>query len=191
MILDILKHINWIDILVVIIVFRVCYVSLVTGFTIELFKFLGTVFSIYLSLHYYTFISNIIRDWLSSDKTAFGFIIPIIFLILAILGYLIFSLLRKLIFRFIKMEAASGLNKWGGLVIGIFRSVLLAGLIVVTLLVSGLPYFNASVKNSYLGLRFSAIAPATYTFIWNGFAQKFFPDEKFNKEVLKLTEKLS
>ena len=188
---DILKHLNWIDIFIVIVIIRVCYISLATGFTIELFKLLGTIFSIYLSLHYYTVISNLIRDWLSSDKAAFGIVVPVTFVLLAILGYLVFSLLRNLIFRFIKMEAASGLNKWGGLIIGVFRSILLAGLIVFMLLVGGLPYFTASIKNSYSGLRFSTIAPATYTVIWDGFASKFFPDEIFNKAVLKIQENIS
>jgi len=186
MISDILKHLNWVDILVVIIMIRVCYISLTTGFTIELFKFLGTIFSIYLSLHYYTYVSNLIRDWLSSDKEAFVFVVWVTFIILAILGYLVFALLRNLIFRFIKMEAASGLNKWGGLTVGIFRSVFLVGLITFMLLVSGGTYFNTCIKNSYLGSRFSTVAPSTYTFIWDSFASKFFSSEQFNKAVLKI-----
>ncbi|MCX5706293.1 MAG: CvpA family protein [Candidatus Omnitrophica bacterium] len=189
MLTDILKQFKWLDIFILILVVRVCYVSIKTGFPVEIFKFLGTLSAIYASLHYYTLTSDFIRQRLPLEaKMPLEFLDFVMFLLLAAAAYFIFFLLRTTFYRLIKIEAVSTLNKWGGLVLGIARSVLLAGLVIFLLSISSVDYLKNSVKHSYLGVRFFKVAPATYSWLWNSLISKFSSGEKFNKTVLD-TEK--
>ena len=54
MIVEIIKQFNWVDIFVIILSVRVLYIAVKNGLPVELFKLLGTIAAIYLSLHYYT-----------------------------------------------------------------------------------------------------------------------------------------
>ncbi len=174
MLLNMLKQFNWLDIFILIMIFRICYIAIKSGFTTELFKFLGTLTAIYLAMHYSVLIADYIHKQLpATDKVPLQFVDFLVLLFLAAAGYLLFVLIRTLSNHFIKIEAISTLNKWGGLILGGFRSVLLVSLISFTLVVSGIPYFMNSVKHSYLGPRLILVAPNTYTWIWTNIFSKF------------------
>jgi len=189
MLLDIIKKLNWVDVLVIIALMRIGYVAFETGFTIELFKLLGTLFAIYLSMHYFTIVSDtLIRRQATTEKIPLQFTDFVSFLVLVIAGYLIFVFLRSVFYRFIKMEAAPYLQKWGGLVLGMFRAFLCVGLIIFMLVISSFEYFKNSVKESYTGKDFFKIAPATYSWIWNNVSSKFMNNEKFNNTILEIQD---
>lgn len=188
MLLNIVKQFNWVDIVVVILLFRIAYVATKNGLPLEIFKLLGTVLAIYLALHYYTGLSDWIGGRLpvAQEKTPLEFLDFIVFIILAILGYLIFVLLRSIFYRFIKMDAVPRLNKWGGLVLGIIRGFLTVGLVVFMLAISSIGYLKNSVDESYSSSRLLKIAPTTYTGLWNNFMSKFMSKEKFNTTVTQI-----
>ena len=60
--LKVMKQFNWVDIFSLILIFRICYIASKRGMSVEFFKLLGTIFSIYLALHYYTLISDWIQE---------------------------------------------------------------------------------------------------------------------------------
>jgi uncharacterized membrane protein required for colicin V production len=186
--LDILKGINWVDIFVVIILFRLGYIAIKGGLPIEIFKILGTLAATYLSLHYYQSISEGVVLWLPlvKDRPPWDLLNFISFMILAVLGYLIFVSLRMLCYRFIKMQATPKLSKWGGLFLGLLRAVLLLGLIVFALLLTDMRYYKDSVRNSYAGRGLSKVAPNVYIWIWKTIGSKFATGENFNQSVLEL-----
>jgi len=182
--LSTLKQFNWIDIFIVIIAIRICYVSLKSGFTVELFKFLGVVLAIYLSLHYYSDLADFIGARIK--KVPVGFLHLFAFVTLAIVGNLIFVLLRSIFYRFIHMEAVPQLNKWGGFVLGIARCILVVGLLIFILVIPKIGYLKKSVANSYSGKYFLRVAPNVYSGLWNNLISKFMPKEKFNQSVLDI-----
>ncbi|MCX5703618.1 MAG: CvpA family protein [Candidatus Omnitrophica bacterium] len=192
---EIIKRLNWVDLFVIILLFRILYVSLNSGFAAELFKLLGTITAVYISLHYFTFFS----DWLvgsakitiSKESMPLEFMDFISFVILALVGYIFFVGLRAFFCRFIKMEAVPTLNKWGGLVLGIARGFLLASLIIFMLVISTLGYLRNSTLDSYLGSRIYKIAPATYNWIWNSLTSKFMGKEELNKTILEVSRGLN
>jgi uncharacterized membrane protein required for colicin V production len=193
MLLDILKQFNWVDIVVIILLLRIGYIAFKNGLLIELFKLLGTTLAIYLALHYYTTFS----DWINQrlpilrEKVPFEFLDFLSFLALAILGYLIFVLLRSMFYRVInKIEAVPQLNHWGGLVLGLARGILFNSLIIFMLVISSIDYFKNNATDSYLDHRLFKIAPATYSWLWNSFMSKFMPNERFNKTILEIQEDL-
>ena len=194
MALEIINKINWVDLVAIIIIFRICYVSLKSGFSAEIFKLLGTTASAYLSLHYFTLFS----DWLVSHLNIkigakfmpLEFMDFVCFVILAVLGYLVFIGLRLAFYRFVKMQAVPRLNKWGGLVLGITRAYLLASLIVIGLAISTIPYLRDSAVDSYSGRRLFKAAPAAYSWMWNKVFSKFMSREEFNKTIFEVSRDL-
>ena len=188
MLVDMIKQFNWVDILNIIILFRIGYVAFKNGLTSDFFKFLGTIAAIYLSMHYYTLFS----DWIgkqipvAGDKLPLEFLDFLSFLSIAIIGYLIFVLVRIAFSRFIQMKAVPKLNKWGGLLLGIGRGFLLAGLLTFMLVISSISYLKESVASSYSGKYLLKIAPATYSSLWNVFFSKIMTNEKFNETILEI-----
>jgi len=191
--LDILKQFNWVDIFFVILLIRICYVAIKNGFSVELFKLLGTISAIYFSLHYYIIFPDYIIGRIGAKNIPLEYLTFFSFVVLAILGYLIFMILSKVFSRFIQMEAVPNLNKWGSLILGIIRSFLLVSLLIFIFVIAPGSYFRNSVNNSYSGKRLFKIAPATYTWVWNSIMSKFRTQEKFNETILQiqisLTEK--
>jgi len=182
---EILKQINWIDIFVVIILLRICYISIRNGMPLEFFKLLGTLVATYLSLQYYAILVGILKEHLPKN-IAVELAAFITFIILAAVGYLVLVLLRQVFFKFVKVEPIPTLNKWAGVIFGVLRGFLFLSLILFALVLSPLPYFKNSVKVSYSGKFILKIAPRTYNLIWNGLVSKFATREKFNNTILDI-----
>ena len=179
-----IQQLNFLDIVILILLFRICYVAVKTGLAIELFKLLGVLFAIYIASHYYTSLSDIVQSRYIPPKTVpLEFVDFITFVILALVCYLGFVLLRSTFYRFMKMEAAPKLNKYGGLILGLARGYFTIGLLVYVLMISSVSYFSSSVKHSYLGSRASSISAETYNWIWESIFSKFSPQEKPNSIV--------
>ncbi|MEW6101480.1 MAG: CvpA family protein [Candidatus Omnitrophota bacterium] len=186
MLLDIILKLNWVDILFVTVLLRTCFVSFKTGFTVESFKLLGILFSIYVSCHYYTALSDVIQKYFPTEKFPLEFLDFLVFLLLVIIADAFFILLRSVFYHFMKLQAVPALNKWGGLVLGLVRAYFLIGLIVFMLIISTLDYLRNSALNSYLGRRFYKVAPNTYTWVWNSITSKFMANEKFNNTITEV-----
>lgn len=189
MLLEILKQLNWVDFLLIILLFRVCYIGSKSGFPIEVFKLCGVIFAIYFSLHYYTSFSDWLRQRLPivDEKAPLDFLDFLSALVLVVLGYLSFVALRAVFSRFLTVEAVPRLNKWGGFILGVARGALLAGLIVFLFTISSMAYLKESVNRSYSGKYLLEAAPTVYIQMWNGFMSKFMPKEKFNSTVSEVS----
>lgn len=177
------RQFNWLDIVVIIIFVRTVYIAVKNGFPVEIFKLAGTVFSIYVSLHYYTGLSDAFTNKLISNIFPVEFIDFISFLILTILGYFVFFVLRWIFFRFVKIETISMLNRWGGAFTGSIRALLLISLVMYGLMISSVSYLHDSVKRSYFGKPAFKFAPAVYSGMWNGILSKFITQEKLNPAI--------
>ncbi len=188
---NILKQCNWVDVFFVILLIRICYVAIKNGFSVELFKLLGTLSAVYLSLHYYIIFPDYIVGRIGAKNIPLEYLTFFSFIALAILGYLIFMLLSRVFSRFIQLEAVPNLNKWGSLILSIIRSFLLVSLIIFIFVIAPTGYFRNSVNNSYSGKRLFKIAPTTYTWVWNSIMSKFRTQEKFNETILQIQTSLT
>lgn len=182
---------NFIDIIIIILAIRICYISFQLGLPVELFKLLGIIFTIYLSLHYYTGLSDIIQHWFFPKGMPLEFLDFLIFITLASTAYLGFVVLRGMLYRFIKLEASPRISQVGGLILGLARLFLTVGLLAYILIISSVKYLNDSVKYSYLGSKVSSIAPQTYGWIWGNIVSKFSASEKFNPTVTEVMERFN
>lgn len=183
---SIIKSTNWVDACIVILLFRICYIAVKNGFPHEVFKIFGTVTASYFSLHYYTILSSAIRSRLNLKSNTWQSLDFFIFVTIFILIYLLFVLLRKIFSKALKVEVPPTLNKWGGFILGLARTLLLASLLIFMLLLSDITSFNKGAKGSYSGKYIVGIAPAVYSSLWHGIFSKFFSAEKFNDNVLQV-----
>ena len=184
--LDIFKQINWVDIFVVILLFRISYTAIKSGIFIELFKLWGVITGIYLSLHYYTNLANFLDRFIKASVISIEIIDFIALIILFVLGYLILLSVRETLLRFVKIEVISALNKWTAAIAGVIRGILVASLIMFIFSLPVISYLQESVRSSYSGERLITLSPTVYTRIWDGFMSKFMPHEEFNRTVLEV-----
>jgi uncharacterized membrane protein required for colicin V production len=181
-----LKHLNWIDLAVVIIFARILFISLKNGIGAEIFKVLGALLASYLSLHYYRTVAGYFTARLALDQTAVATVEFIVFAVFACLGYAFFSLLRLLLKRFMNMEVVPAISKFGGICLGIIRASLLASLLLYSLMVTVNPYMRKSIKSSFSGMQVVYCAPSVYGFFWHAVMSKLAPHEKFNSAVFEI-----
>ncbi|MFA5118347.1 MAG: CvpA family protein [Candidatus Omnitrophota bacterium] len=188
MIFDTVRQFNWVDIVFILIFLRFCYIGLKNGFFTALFKSMGTILAIYVSLHYYTIISDFLAARVNLKVLPKEFLDFIVFVLLSSLSYLFFVGIRELLSRYLKMEAVPQLNKWGGFVVSIIRAFFLTSLVSFGLLISTVAYLKTSAVNSYSGRPLYTAASSTYRWFWHGFMSKFMTHEKFNETVLEVQE---
>ncbi|MDD5156389.1 MAG: CvpA family protein [Candidatus Omnitrophica bacterium] len=160
--LSVVRRFNWIDVFFIILLLRTLYVALKTGFIAEVFKLLGTLLAIYVSMHYYTALSDFLGSRFGLDKKlTVAFVDFMCFILLAIVFYLIGNLLSFTFAALIKSEAVPRLNKWGGFIVGMARALLLAGLFTFAFSISTIRYLHVKVAESYFGPRLIRVAPET------------------------------
>lgn len=185
--LSLMEQFNWIDIFFIILLLRICYIAFKSGFISEFFKLLGVLLAIYVAMHYYTDLSDFLRNRFELDKKLpLDFLDFFCFMLLAAVSYVLSILLRLTFSMFIKLEAIPRLNRWGGFIMGVARAILLTGLFTFIFSITTFKYMHDKIVESYLGPRLINVAPATYGRIWYGFMSKFMPNEKFNKTILEV-----
>lgn len=181
-----LKQVNWLDIFAVILLIRITYISIKTGFPTEIFKLFGNILAIYLACHNYIKVSNSLQNLLPvKAEAAINFLQFIAFFALACLGYLIFVVIRIVIKLFIKMEAVSIVNRWGAFIFGLVRWGLFTSLLFFSITIIKIGYFENSLADSLLGPRLFKLTPKVYVCLWNNLASHFEDKEQFNQEVLQ------
>ncbi len=183
-IVEFFSQFNWVDIFVFIVFVRLIFISFKQGVLIEAFKLLGVFCGLYLSLHYYFSFASYLNGH-AGNKNAPGYFLEFFaYLILFTGGYLIFWLLRILIFRFVSAQVNPFLSKWGAFILCFPRAVLLVSVILFALLIPQSAYFKDSIRYSLSGNNLVKIAPATYTWVWKSIVSKFNSGEKFNNVIL-------
>lgn len=149
-IISFLPAINWVDIVVLAFLIRGGYIGLSRGFSVEFFKIIGAIVSVVLALLYYKIAGEWVADhsFLSLPTANF---LSIICIVCALL--FIFRLLRIFLFKVLHLEFLSVfLERSGGLILGIARSIIWASLFLFVLTLPPITYLRESVEcNSFVG----------------------------------------
>jgi len=159
--IDIITRLNWIDILIVIIVFRISYVAFQDGLSHQIFPLIGTIGTAVIALHYYHNISLLIYD--NAVKLPIGLLDFLSFILLLVVVGLIFKLLRALSEAIIKVTWHPAVEKAGGLFFGFMRASVVTSLILMILALMPLSYLQWSIRDkSFMGMHFLRIVPGIY-----------------------------
>ncbi len=98
-------------------------------------------------------------------------------------------MIRDVILFLMKIEPKSILNKWGGAILGLVRGSLIAGILSLFLLMSTVPYFVNSARNSANAKVFLKFILESYKFSSDRLFQYFFPEGQINTEVFEIFQK--
>ncbi|MCQ9208099.1 MAG: CvpA family protein [Omnitrophica bacterium] len=154
---------NWVDVIVIIFLIRGGYIGLQRGFSIELFKVLGAVATCVLSLLYYGHLGK----WLATSSFLSLQVANFLsFLILFFLLLLVFRTVRVLLFKVLHLELLGEIEKWGGLILGLGRSLVFASLFLFALTLLPFEYIKESVEQeSFSGAELKEMGPRMLEFI--------------------------
>lgn len=185
---EILSKLNWVDFFVIIIMIRIFYVSAKTGFVIEFFKLLGSIFAVYCSFHYYIIAADILKQRVSNIENyiPLEFFDLLVFVFVLFISYAALAVIRGVICHFISMKAVPMLSRWGAVVLALARGILISSVIIFILAISTIKYLDNSAKESYSGKRLFNAAVGAYSFIWNKFMSKLMPGENYNEQVSQI-----
>lgn len=153
---DILQYINWVDILILTLLVRLCYVGFERGLSSEITPVIGTYIALIISLHTYFQIGDVIATYTPLPST-FTYFISFVGLAVLI-NYIVFLFDLNIVKKIITVQIVSLYNKIGGLVAGALRGILLISIVVIALELVPIGYITYSVaQRSLLASRFSRI----------------------------------
>ncbi|MGE5279413.1 MAG: CvpA family protein [Deltaproteobacteria bacterium] len=183
-----LTGINWVDLLILGTVLRMCYIGIRTGTGIELFKLLSLWFVTVIAFHVYT---TPLSDYLNAKLPA----LPLdagdffVFGVLVTVVTILFRIIRESFFLLVKIEAKNTLDKWMALALGCLRGFWVASIALYIMTISTIQYLEVSVKSSLFGSRVLRMAPAIYENSVTGLLNKILPYGEPNGEVERTLER--
>jgi membrane protein required for colicin V production len=159
--MDILAKINWVDIVIVTILMRICYVALQDGLSHEIFPLVGTALTAAISLQYYHNLASFIKNLLNLPISILDFTA---FLVLVVGVGLLFKLAKVLIDIMMQVTWNPFLEKFGGAFFGLLRGSVIISLLLIILSLAPLSYMQHSIRDrSMTGMFFLKIAPAIHS----------------------------
>lgn len=177
--MEILKHVNWVDILLLAVGIRVIYMGIQTGFAEEFMNLLAVIAATFVSMNYYMALSGTVARAMFPPGTLH----VTAFVVLCIFTLLICWFIRSGFFMLFTIQAQSAVDKWGGAIISVFRFLIAGSLILFALVVSENKYFDSMVAGSFSGGKVLKVAPAIYNGLSDYVVRKLLPDQKKNSSV--------
>ena len=154
----ILSFINWVDIIVLILLFRTSYIGFTRGLGNEVMPLIAIFIALIASLQFYEQIARFIASHtpLSSPHASFLF-----FIFIAMIILLVFRFFNKLLVgRDSAVHVATMYDSACGLILGVLRGILLVSLVVYALWLTPSVYVSSSVEEkSLLAKKFLKIGP--------------------------------
>jgi len=178
-----ISQFNWVDILIIILTIRMCYIGLKRGLGVEVFKFINLCFCSFVAFHFFYSLGEFINNKIPVLPLESTLIFTYLVLILIIT--VIFIIIRDGFLMVIRTEGDSPASKYLGLILGFIRGLLISGFVIFALLISHIRYLELSCRASFLGPRVVVMTTRTYEFVFYGIVSKIFPDQNFNQEVTK------
>ncbi|NTV29415.1 MAG: CvpA family protein [Candidatus Omnitrophica bacterium] len=170
------------------ILIRIVYIGIQGGFVLEMFKFLGALLTVFVTLHYYAhfaqFLMHITKmPWLNVAEV-------ISFLSIWLIMFLVCKLIRDGMFMLFTIDAQSFVNKWGGALLGIGRFFIVGSMTMFFFLISGTQYLEAKTAESFSCKYVIFVAPKFYSAVCEGFVAKIFSGEKVSAAVREQLKKV-
>ena len=151
---------NWVDLIIVIIVLRGCYVGFSRGLLTELVHCIGAVCVTALSVNYAGFLAHWLTPWIAWANPAIA--TSLLFWVLFLLALFAVHRIIRALATVIKWEQVHWFLQGMAIVLGSARGLWWAGFFLVVFVSSGVDYFRASVEErSVLGPRLVVISRET------------------------------
>jgi uncharacterized membrane protein required for colicin V production len=180
--MELISRINWVDILVIILLLRISCVSFQHGLSYELFSLAGVLFTIVISLNFYTRLGQFFSETILGLPLALAQFLS--FLIVAIIIAFLFRLARSIMDKLVKIQWHAFIDSVGGLIAGVSRACLTVSLVLMILVLLPLPYMQWSIRDrSLTGMFFLKVGTTVYAQV-----NRFIPGFKAKAEPLSAEE---
>jgi uncharacterized membrane protein required for colicin V production len=146
-----LNRINWIDIVVLIILIKTAYTGRKRGLAGEILTFAGTFLVFFLSLTYYDRLARALAVRTPIPHPAAK---PICLLFLLIVLFIVIRALFRYLEKLGKLVIMPSLDKYGGLVLGVCRGLIIGSLFIVVLKTLPVDYIQKSVEERSFSARY-------------------------------------
>jgi len=160
---EVFHRFNWVDILVVILLFRTSYIGARTGLSEEIFRIIGILLGLFFSIKYYSALGTLLNTNVSLPQELVD---GLTFFILILLCILTMKLVSLGLTKIVKLAFAETIDKWGGFVVGLFRGAMILSLLFMLFGIANVDYLVKSVEERSLsGPYIKQMAPNVYQVI--------------------------
>lgn len=157
---EVFQRVNWVDVLTVILLLRTCYIGARTGLSEEVFRMIGVLMALYISMSFYSPLGSRINAGFSLPQELID---GVSFLILILLSMLSLKLVAIGVTKVVKLAFADKINQWGGFVSGLLRGAIMLSLLFTLFGILQVDYLVKSVEErSLTGPYIQKIAPYAY-----------------------------
>ena len=154
------RRLNWVDFVLFVMIVRAIYVGSKRGLIPELTTLIGLAVAQVVSLQHADLIVSLLErrvhlpvTWLYSFSVGAFFIAT----------YLVFGLIQRGVSQLLRLETATGLNRWGGLLLGFLRGGFTASLVLLVLLQAPSSLLEKGIKEESLSAPYLIqVAPKVY-----------------------------
>ena len=150
---EIIPHINWVDVIILILLFRISYAGFSRGLASESIPLIGVFTALNIALHLYLNVGNFIARYTPLTST-YSYLIS--FIALSFITKYIFQLIEAFVVgKVVTIHIASIYDNIGGLIVGVIRAILLVSIVMIALSMLPIKYMDYSVKEkSFMGKKF-------------------------------------
>lgn len=160
---EVFQRINWVDVLVVILLFRTSYIGAQSGLSNEIYRIIGVLIGLFFSIKYYSPLASRITASIALPQEI---VEGVIFLILILLSMLTMKLTALGLTKIVKLAFAEKIERWGGFIIGLFRGAILMSFLFMLFGIFQVDYLVKSVEErSLTGPYIEKVAPNIYQVI--------------------------
>ncbi len=184
MLKSLLSLINWVDLIVLSILLRTICLGWKRGFIKELLRFLGLIFTTFITLHFMPKLGQFLNHYFSVTVSYQN---CIAYLFLWLMGHYTFLIIRDGLSLIFKIHIKSRLDNIAGLLLGSMRGLLIGGLMVILVYISGIKPLVQEAKQSTWGKFLGFLSLGIY-FSSQAMVHTIFPQEGPNKSILDLQE---
>ena len=164
---------------------RVIFIGIKKGFVNELFKLGSTVLFVFILLHYYSSLADLVPNRWTISRNSLEFIV--FFLLWGALAF-VFRFIRDGILLLFSVETNKKFDQWGGGVLAIGRGLIVCSLTLFMLLLSRSDYIHKLAKTSLTRKGLLPISVKLYSGMYNGVIHKLFSEEEINDEPFEVVQ---
>lgn len=168
---EILNRVNWVDLVALILLIRISYISSYIGVGKQILPIILLTSILSITLYNYREIASFFIKKYSFDTSLCIFLSFIIMVLVFSMVYRTILRITGVLFPLGPMEAG-GIEKVGGVVLGLLRTTIIVGLLIIALALVPVKFVEESVKNSYSGTFFIKRNAELYSYITNAILRK-------------------
>lgn len=176
-------NVNLVDVLMLCIIIRGCYVGAKSGLPAEVFRLLSVVCVTFIVVHYYSPLAQFLHEKLFISEKTSEFAAFVIWMLAA---FLVFFLIREGWLVLVKSEPKAAVHHWAAAAGSLVTSYFVCGLVFLALALSNNGDVQQQLQRSISRLVWSRTAGNLYNVSYGALVRPFFPDEKPNQRISRL-----